>query len=100
MIRRPPRSTLFPYTTLFRWPSCAGRPRGGWETRARDRDSEVARRHSTDRHVVDERQRGGDVTHRARAEVVVDLDTIAANTAALRERVGDRKSTRLPVTPI
>src|SRR5438034_5606217 len=25
MIRRPPRSTLFPYTTLFRsYPSCAG----------------------------------------------------------------------------
>src|SRR2546429_1833206 len=23
MIRRPPRSTLFPYTTLFRSPSCA-----------------------------------------------------------------------------
>jgi alanine racemase len=28
------------------------------------------------------------VTHRARAEVVVDLDAIAANTAALRARVG------------
>ncbi len=28
------------------------------------------------------------MTQRARAEVVVDLDTIAANTAALRERVG------------
>src|SRR3712207_7351382 len=27
MIRRPPRSTLFPYTTLFR--SCATRPRPG-----------------------------------------------------------------------
>src|SRR3712207_7152335 len=28
MIRRPPRSTLFPYTTLFRsWPVLA---RGGW----------------------------------------------------------------------
>src|SRR2546430_7394851 len=26
MIRRPPRSTLFPYTTLFR-SRCAGRPR-------------------------------------------------------------------------
>src|SRR3712207_8302034 len=26
MIRRPPRSTLFPYTTLFR--SCGTRPRG------------------------------------------------------------------------
>src|SRR5947208_11884255 len=29
MIRRPPRSTLFPYTTLFRSPSCRCRP-GGW----------------------------------------------------------------------
>src|SRR5947207_7687234 len=27
MIRRPPRSTLFPYTTLFRSPAAAG-PRG------------------------------------------------------------------------
>src|SRR5258705_4283057 len=26
MIRRPPRSTLFPYTTLFRSPSCHGSP--------------------------------------------------------------------------
>src|SRR6266853_3884193 len=26
MIRRPPRSTLFPYTTLFRSPPRAGRP--------------------------------------------------------------------------
>src|SRR5258707_3596285 len=30
MIRRPPRSTLFPYTTLFRSTQChAGRPRPG-----------------------------------------------------------------------
>src|SRR5258705_10097242 len=28
MIRRPPRSTLFPYTTLFRSPSACPRPRG------------------------------------------------------------------------
>src|SRR6266487_4914539 len=27
MIRRPPRSTLFPYTTLFRSPAAAGPPR-------------------------------------------------------------------------
>src|SRR2546427_1108778 len=26
MIRRPPRSTLFPYTTLFRSPDLSGRP--------------------------------------------------------------------------
>src|SRR6266480_5345854 len=36
MIRRPPRSTLFPYTTLFRpRPPAAGRRRGG---RQGDRD--------------------------------------------------------------
>src|SRR2546426_9149452 len=34
MIRRPPRSTLFPYTTLFRSesspPRCSPKPRGCW----------------------------------------------------------------------
>src|SRR6266571_4302069 len=29
MIRRPPRSTLFPYTTLFRSPRCTRGPRAG-----------------------------------------------------------------------
>src|SRR3989442_3867761 len=29
MIRRPPRSTLFPYTTLFRSKKSAGTPRAG-----------------------------------------------------------------------
>src|SRR3712207_6951701 len=33
MIRRPPRSTLFPYTTLFR----SRRPRGAERARVRDR---------------------------------------------------------------
>src|SRR3712207_8564382 len=41
MIRRPPRSTLFPYTTLFR--SAARRPEGGGSTdTARDTDCESA----------------------------------------------------------
>src|SRR3989442_11275326 len=41
MIRRPPRSTLFPYTTLFRSPGRAGHPlrrhasRGGHELHGR-----------------------------------------------------------------
>src|SRR5260370_10956282 len=30
MIRRPPRSTLFPYTTLFRSPNPRDQPRGGF----------------------------------------------------------------------
>src|SRR5256885_11584013 len=32
MIRRPPRSTLFPYTTLFRSHGCHGDDRPGLET--------------------------------------------------------------------
>src|SRR5216684_8251072 len=43
MIRRPPRSTLFPYTTLFRsrrWPWAGPRPRPpGPRARRRDRKS-------------------------------------------------------------
>src|SRR5438445_6410570 len=36
MIRRPPRSTLFPYTTLFRSPSCSSITRyGACRTRSR-----------------------------------------------------------------
>src|SRR5256885_9019660 len=35
MIRRPPRSTLFPYTTLFR---SVARPRGDMGQRRRNRD--------------------------------------------------------------
>src|SRR2546429_4405099 len=35
MIRRPPRSTLFPYTTLFR--SCANAGRHNWKKREKNR---------------------------------------------------------------
>src|SRR3989449_8259644 len=35
MIRRPPRSTLFPYTTLFRSPACASRSRRPQDKNAR-----------------------------------------------------------------
>src|SRR6266700_4314112 len=36
MIRRPPRSTLFPYTTLFR-PRCCATATGRWRHRPRRR---------------------------------------------------------------
>src|SRR2546427_2763626 len=42
MIRRPPRSTLFPYTTLFRSRRCRGR-HGTHEPRAGSGDSHHAR---------------------------------------------------------
>src|SRR5438046_4675276 len=35
MIRRPPRSTLFPYTTLFRSPRSAHRPPRRWPAQRR-----------------------------------------------------------------
>src|ERR1039458_10748974 len=46
MIRRPPRSTLFPYTTLFRsgYRSCTGRRppgRPGWTGRSEEHTSEL-----------------------------------------------------------
>src|SRR2546427_7530962 len=47
MIRRPPRSTLFPYTTLFRSPGAVCRRRrgaGGRLTRGRDPVRRAARR--------------------------------------------------------
>src|SRR2546422_7505962 len=38
MIRRPPRSTLFPYTTLFRSSPGHARPQGGKDGRGRRAD--------------------------------------------------------------
>src|SRR2546422_4105381 len=70
MIRRPPRSTLFPYTTLFRSPWLrASRPR-----RARlPLRGPVGRRQVNDGEALDER----------------------AWCVAAQRRTGDRKSTRL-----
>src|SRR3712207_8219688 len=44
MIRRPPRSTLFPYTTLFRSRPQGRQPRGGRQGRRRHRGEGPARR--------------------------------------------------------
>src|SRR3989442_3378154 len=40
MIRRPPRSTLFPYTTLFRSPSPDNHREGAGDPAARHRESD------------------------------------------------------------
>src|SRR5262245_65344480 len=71
MIRRPPRSTLFPYTTLFR---SLRRPRGRRSARARRRLE------------VEARRAGGRAAARACRGGV---------RAALRRARSDRKSTRL-----
>src|SRR5688572_32055066 len=44
MIRRPPRSTLFPYTTLFRsFAKTDSRVKPAWETAARARSMQIRR---------------------------------------------------------
>src|SRR2546422_8343776 len=70
MIRRPPRSTLFPYTTLFRSPGCRG-------ARAVI-EREVPLLHA-----------------RARHEAERWLEAVAHTPIAEKVVPGDRKSTRL-----
>src|SRR3712207_8826499 len=75
MIRRPPRSTLFPYTTLFR--SCRGASGACGDVRASCQ--------------------GGDVSGRAE-RVLVKVTRAEELIEELRQLVGlygDRKSTRL-----
>src|SRR5437667_2682913 len=72
MIRRPPRSTLFPYTTLFRSPR---RHFGLQLAPARD----------------DRRSRANPAAEQQRR----DRRRSSRRQAALEGRVGDRKSTRL-----
>src|SRR2546430_7883778 len=74
MIRRPPRSTLFPYTTLFR----SQRPRQALE-RARQRDVF---------HELERREAPG-----ALERLAPDEDSLIAGGDSGRAR--DRKSTRL-----
>src|SRR3712207_8272166 len=77
MIRRPPRSTLFPYTTLFR-------------SRGVER---VVLVDLVDRHVDD-----AEVVRHARGEVVDRLRVAEVEAGGRRRRGGDdldRKSTRL-----
>src|SRR3712207_8858879 len=71
MIRRPPRSTLFPYTTLFR-----SRPAAAASQRERVRPKQQHR------------------PHRWAVEAWPDADRVA-DQQVLLQPAGDRKSTRL-----
>src|SRR2546426_8032555 len=93
MIRRPPRSTLFPYTTLFR----SARPRG-------PRRRAAARRGGPGRALPerlaargpapgDAHARGVMALHIALVEPQIPPNT--GNIARLCAATGDRKSTRL-----
>src|SRR5690348_17425679 len=78
MIRRPPRSTLFPYTTLFR------SPRSGHQRPADREHLLLATRHGAG-HLTDPLLEAGEEPHHA-VEVGGQAGTMSG---------GDRKSTRL-----
>src|SRR5256885_13241470 len=80
MIRRPPRSTLFPYTTLFR--SAQRHPAGAGRHPGDDRG------HPEPRHAASVAHAGTSVPHRT-----PNGSTSPSPTRTSRE--GDRKSTRL-----
>src|SRR2546426_3461844 len=80
MIRRPPRSTLFPYTTLFRSPRRLGRGCGGRQEREENGDDHAALgRHGTTSDFVTGNRDG----------------TMGRNGRGPMPRAADRKSTRL-----
>src|SRR3712207_6863263 len=83
MIRRPPRSTLFPYTTLFR--SASGRV-PAW----------VRARMSIDLYAVSEERPGGSGEGLPAGAVVVSAIRADRRRHSVRRRFAqDRKSTRL-----
>src|SRR2546430_7771082 len=76
MIRRPPRSTLFPYTTLFRSRMRPGEPVGEHEQRQAEDHSHAG---------IDEAAQSEERRHQARDE----------QRSREADRLADRKSTRL-----
>src|SRR3989454_8559169 len=82
MIRRPPRSTLFPYTTLFRSVSRSSAPALVQDDQPRDGEHYPADRHSDSAARV----------FAGRDSPIVDQPR---REQAAGERVQDRKSTRL-----
>src|SRR2546430_16069234 len=91
MIRRPPRSTLFPYTTLFR---SLRRPR--LEVHL---DRVVVRRNGGEAgsflQLCAHQLRGDDVDLRALERALEEAHGMRASRLDARERAEDRKSTRL-----
>src|SRR5256885_7806630 len=87
MIRRPPRSTLFPYTTLFR-----SEHRGDAPV---DLDLALRRRHGPGNQLEQGALAGAVSAHDAERLAAVDVERNAAQRPELAVVRPDRKSTRL-----
>src|SRR5256885_13128671 len=84
MIRRPPRSTLFPYTTLFRSTIIFNTDAGQWGAFSYDAKKDVLRVKAKPQTVADNQE-----------WLLYTFDPVTANTATVNLRWADRKSTRL-----
>src|SRR5256886_9438253 len=78
MIRRPPRSTLFPYTTLFRSPELVDRPLAVPEIRIPLELSREPRRRLVERELLENRVAVVEHHHCRRAGEPRDLDRLLA----------------------
>src|SRR5256885_9716873 len=79
MIRRPPRSTLFPYTTLFR--SAVGVGRDDRQARSHGFENDIAERFRTAR--VDQYVGAGDRAGQLRAVEMADRKSTRLNSSHL-----------------
>src|SRR2546430_10267058 len=79
MIRRPPRSTLFPYTTLFRSPACRAAQRA-------IKNSQLAALARGDRNVFSEQ------TYRARLDVEPSAEGLFGENVAVASRSEEHTS--------
>src|SRR5471032_653969 len=95
MIRRPPRSTLFPYTTLFRsrcpgWPTKKPRhrprPRSG-QSRSEEHTSELQSHHDLVCRLLLEKKKNSSVALRSSKNVAWLNGEKSANAAALARAV-------------
>src|SRR2546421_5209509 len=73
MIRRPPRSTLFPYTTLFRSRGTEPRPGGQQQRRDAESQGEKGERRRRSQRVLDHRERGRSEEHTSELQSRSDL---------------------------
>src|SRR5215471_11654604 len=102
MIRRPPRFTLFPYTTLFRSPRCprpgpvgrAGRPWTPWPPRSEEHTSELqSRRDLVCRLLLEKKKNHAELADAVKEDIRLLIEAVRERLEVVgaAERVGRRR---------
>src|SRR5437588_3226647 len=96
MIRRPPRSTLFPYTTLFRSPHCLSRRRN-WPPSIRHRCERSTSWASRSEEHTSELQSHSDLVCRLLLEKKKTPTAIACSTSRCNYSPAARPEQQIPI---